>query len=183
MGCWGLTRGPSWAFLCVPQGSCLPSHLQSWDWKQWPWLHSCWPWLSAGEALDKKTSELQAQKWCARLSMGHGWLVSPRVGPLREGPGIPDHFSASQLPSCQLPSQLPSSLTMNSRILIPVHLVKFSIWHWAPLCLLLSHCISLFAEPRVDKVRAKRLEEDARSHRNCRHVYSLLLWLTQQTKP
>lgn len=33
---------------------------------------------------------------------------------------------------------------------------------------------TLFAEPRVGKARAKKLEEDARSHRKCRHVYSLL---------
>ena len=33
---------------------------------------------------------------------------------------------------------------------------------------------TLFAELRVGKARAKRLEEDARSHRNCRHIYSLL---------
>ena len=41
----------------------------------------------------------------------------------------------------------------------------------------LSCCISLcalFAEPRVGKAQAKRLEEDTRSRRNCRHVYSLL---------
>ena len=33
---------------------------------------------------------------------------------------------------------------------------------------------ALFAEPRVGKARAKRLEEDSKSRRNCRHVYSLL---------
>ena len=33
---------------------------------------------------------------------------------------------------------------------------------------------TLFAESRVGKVRARRLEEDTRSLRNCRHVYSLL---------
>ena len=33
---------------------------------------------------------------------------------------------------------------------------------------------SLFAKARVGKGRAKRLEEDARSPRNCRRVYSLL---------
>ena len=32
----------------------------------------------------------------------------------------------------------------------------------------------LFTELRVDKVGTKRLEEDSRSHRNWRHVYSLL---------
>ena len=31
-----------------------------------------------------------------------------------------------------------------------------------------------FAEPRVGKVQAKRLEGESRSHRNCRHIYSLL---------
>ena len=41
----------------------------------------------------------------------------------------------------------------------------------------LSRCVSLWAlfpEPTVGKVRAKRLEENVRSRRNCRHVYSLL---------
>ena len=33
---------------------------------------------------------------------------------------------------------------------------------------------ALFVEPRVGKPRTKKLEEDARSCRNCRHVYSLL---------
>ena len=56
---------------------------------------------------------------------------------------------------------------------------------------------TLFAEPRVGKVWAKKLEGDARSHRNCIHIYSLLTdaaviamdklssvlpWLTQQTQ-
>ena len=31
-----------------------------------------------------------------------------------------------------------------------------------------------FAEPRIGKVRTKRLEGDSRSHRNYRYVYSLL---------
>ena len=31
-----------------------------------------------------------------------------------------------------------------------------------------------FAEPRIGKVRTKRLEEHVRSYRNFRHVYSLL---------
>ena len=34
----------------------------------------------------------------------------------------------------------------------------------------------LFTEPRVGKVQAKRMEEDTRTHRNCR----LLFWLTEQ---
>ena len=57
--------------------------------------------------------------------------------------------------------------------------------------------VLLFAEPRVGKVWSKRLEGDSRSHRNCRHIYSLLTdaavitadvlssllpWLTQQTQ-
>ena len=32
----------------------------------------------------------------------------------------------------------------------------------------------LFTEPRVGKVQLKRLEEDSRGQRNCRHIYSLL---------
>ena len=33
---------------------------------------------------------------------------------------------------------------------------------------------TLFAEPRVGKVQAKRLEGDLRRHRNCRYIYYLL---------
>ena len=33
---------------------------------------------------------------------------------------------------------------------------------------------TLFTEPRIGKVQAKSLEGDARSCRNCRHIYSLL---------
>ena len=39
---------------------------------------------------------------------------------------------------------------------------------------LLFTLLALFAEPKVGRARAKKLEEDARSHRKCRHVYSLL---------
>ena len=33
---------------------------------------------------------------------------------------------------------------------------------------------AMFTETRVGTAQAKRLEEDSRSHRNCRHAYSLL---------
>ena len=39
---------------------------------------------------------------------------------------------------------------------------------------LLFTLLTLFAEPRVGKAQTKRLEEDSRSHKNCRYVYSLL---------
>ena len=39
---------------------------------------------------------------------------------------------------------------------------------------LLFTLFALFTEPRVGIARAKRLEESSRSHRNCRHIYSLL---------
>ena len=57
---------------------------------------------------------------------------------------------------------------------------------------------SLFTEHRIGKAQAKRLEEDSRSHRNYRHIYSLLAnaaaiavdtlysllsWLIQWTQP
>lgn len=32
----------------------------------------------------------------------------------------------------------------------------------------------MFAEPMVGKAQAKRLEENSKSHRNCRCIYSLL---------
>ena len=38
-----------------------------------------------------------------------------------------------------------------------------------------SCCILLFTEARVGKARVGKLEEDARSHRNCKCVYSLLI--------
>lgn len=43
--------------------------------------------------------------------------------------------------------------------------------------MLLPHCSSLFTlfiEPRVGKAGAGKLEESSRTHRNYRHVYSLL---------
>ena len=79
--------------------------------------------------------------------------------------------------------------------------------HWLPYLLgilpttpiiLLIIQFALFTEPRVGKALAKRQEEESRNHRNCRHVYSLLadaaaiavyvlysllLWLIQQTQP
>ena len=57
--------------------------------------------------------------------------------------------------------------------------------------------LAQFTEPRVGKARAKRLEEDLRSRRNCKYfyclladaaaiaidmLYSLFSWLTQQTQ-
>ena len=57
---------------------------------------------------------------------------------------------------------------------------------------------TLFAESRVRKACAKKLEGDSRSRRNCRHIYCLLAdtaamtvdtlyyllsWLTQHTEP
>ena len=53
-----------------------------------------------------------------------------------------------------------------------------SPWLWAHS---LSHCISLcalFAEPMVGKTQAKRLEENSRSRRNCRCIYSFLAGAT-----
>ena len=50
-------------------------------------------------------------------------------------------------------------------------------WNSVMLTLFVTPTVSLctlFAEPMVGKVRTKRLEENARSRRNCRHVYSLL---------
>ena len=42
---------------------------------------------------------------------------------------------------------------------------------------------TLFAEPRIGKAQAKRLEEDERSHRNCRHVFFLLAGRAAITQP
>ena len=51
---------------------------------------------------------------------------------------------------------------------IQVSWVSTCSWHQVS-CLL-----TLFAEPRGGRVGVKKLKEDSRSHRNCRHVYSLL---------
>ena len=51
--------------------------------------------------------------------------------------------------------------------------VLFLILFVRPVVSLFTLC-TLFTEPRVGKVQAQRLEEDAKSHRNCRHSYSLL---------
>ena len=40
--------------------------------------------------------------------------------------------------------------------------------------LILFTLSTLFAEPRVGEAQAKRLEEDLRICRKCRHIYSLL---------
>ena len=42
-----------------------------------------------------------------------------------------------------------------------------------PIVLLFTIFI-LFTDTRAGKAQVKRLEEDARSYRNCRHIYSLL---------
>ena len=40
---------------------------------------------------------------------------------------------------------------------------------------------TLFAEPRIGKPQTKRLEEDVRSHRDCRHIYPLLAGMAAKT--
>ena len=55
-----------------------------------------------------------------------------------------------------------------------VYLVTVSLILFLMPVVLLSTLSTLFPESRVGKVRAGRLEEDMRSVRNSRHVYSLL---------
>ena len=55
-----------------------------------------------------------------------------------------------------------------------VYLVTVSLILFLMPVVLLSTLSTLFAESRVGKVRAWRLEEDMRSVRNGRHVYCLL---------
>ena len=52
-------------------------------------------------------------------------------------------------------------------------LVLLFILLTAPTVSLFTLC-PLFTEARVGKARGKRLEENSRSSRNCRHIYSLL---------
>ena len=42
---------------------------------------------------------------------------------------------------------------------------------------------TLFTEPGVGKVQARKLKEDSRSHRKCRHVYSLMAGAAARTQP
>ena len=42
---------------------------------------------------------------------------------------------------------------------------------------------TLLTEPGVDKVQARKLEEDSRSHRICRHVYSLMAGAAAMMQP
>ena len=42
---------------------------------------------------------------------------------------------------------------------------------------------TLFAEPTVGKVQARKLEGDVRSRRICRHIYSLLAGMAAITQP
>ena len=72
---------------------------------------------------------------------------------------------------------LPTFLLWSLRLLYPLGSrltmpIVFLILLVMPIILLFT----LFIEPRVGKVCAKRLEEDSRSRRNWRHVYSL--WTT-----
>ena len=53
---------------------------------------------------------------------------------------------------------------------------------WHQLSCYVSLC-ALLDEPRVAKKRTKRLEGDVRSHRNCRHLYSLLAGKAAITQP
>ena len=52
------------------------------------------------------------------------------------------------------------------------------VYCWSCSCCQLSYCIHAlstpFTDPAVGKAQAKILEGDSRSHRSCRHVYSLL---------
>ena len=66
------------------------------------------------------------------------------------------------------------------------YMVILQILFVIPIVLLFA----LFAEPRVSQAQVKRLEDDSRSHRNCRHPFSFLngmaaitqslSWLMQQ---
>ena len=57
--------------------------------------------------------------------------------------------------------------------ILPTTSIVSLILFTAPIVLLFT-LFALFVEFRVGKARAKRLEEDLRSHRNCRHIYSVL---------
>ena len=57
--------------------------------------------------------------------------------------------------------------------ILPTTSIVLLILFTAPIVLLFT-LFTLFVEFRVGKARAKRLEEDLRSHRNCRHIYALL---------
>ena len=48
---------------------------------------------------------------------------------------------------------------------------------------LLLTLFTLFTEPGVGKARVKRLKEDLRCCRSCRHIYSLLVGMAAITQP
>ena len=62
---------------------------------------------------------------------------------------------------------------MNWDIGIDMYMLVLLILFMMPTVLLFTLC-TLFVESRVGNAQAKRLEEDTKSHRNCRHIYSLL---------
>ena len=73
--------------------------------------------------------------------------------------------------------------SLNTVFLLSKHLLIFSheksngivlLVLFIMLVVLLFTVFTLFTEPRVGKVWSRRLEEDSRSHRNCRHIYFLL---------
>ena len=63
-------------------------------------------------------------------------------------------------------------------VMLDVSLVLFLM----PIVLLFM-LYALFAESGVGKVRAKRLDGNVRSHRNCRPFYSLLVGMAAITQP
>ena len=62
---------------------------------------------------------------------------------------------------------------MNRDVGIDIYTLVLLILFMMPTVLLFTLC-TLFVESRVGNARAKGLEEDTKSHRNCRHIYSLL---------
>ena len=71
--------------------------------------------------------------------------------------------------------------SLNTVFLLSKHLLIFSheksngiVLLFMMLDVLLFTVFTLFTEPREGKARSKRLGEDSRSHRNSRHIYSLL---------
>ena len=86
---------------------------------------------------------------------------------LSVGHWLPPSSGASGFPTCWVSCRLCQLL-----------LILFTV----PIVLQFT-LVTLFAEPRLGKTQAKRLEEEASSYRNCKHVSSLLAGMAAIAQP
>ena len=117
-------------------------------------------------------------------------ITATRYHMLCSGHWLPPSSGASGFPTCWVSCCLffcEGSSPSTCWVSLWLCQLSCSSWSWCQLILLFT-LSTLFAEPRVGKEQAKRVEEDSRSCRNCRcgysllagaaTLYSLLSWLT-----